>query len=590
MRIYLAEITASLGATSTTSLTIGTGSKTLTTQTGLEFEVGQYVTVQSSASTTNTMFGVITAYNSGTGSMTVLVTSVTGSGTIASWNVLSRFFFCSGNGYVTGPAETPPNLFYEPKIKQPAVLKRDMFSTGTTGGESSIGYGEMLLSNIDGGLDYLVDYGFDGRPITIRVGEDDAAYPGGFTTVFVGTMDQPALEFKQVSIRLRDRQAELSAKPLQPTKYAGNNSLPSGLEGMATDLLGKPKPKLWGTVTNVPPSCVNTSRLIYQVNDGAISSISNVYDRGAALTKGADYTSQADMETTAPAASNFRVWPAGGYFRLGSSPAGLITADVTGDTAGNSTVAQIAKAIVVNQGGLGTADYSSSDVTTLDTANSSVIGVYVDGETTINTVLDEVCNSVGAWWGFDALGVFRIKRLVAPTGSPVATFTDTEILDIERISKSNTRAGGSSSTGGVPNFKVNLSFAKNYSVQDTDLAGSVTDARRAVLKEEFATVNSTDTSVKTKHLLSPELNVSTLLTVAANAQTESDRLLAMFKVRRDFLSLKVRVDTATISVLDIGEVVTVETARFGYSAGKLFRIIGITTDLRLNKVELTLWG
>lgn len=588
MRIYLAEIIGSLGATSTTSLTIGTGSKTFTTQTGLEFEVDQNVVIQDTSNSTNTMFGIITAYNSGTGSTTVLVTSVAGSGTISSWNILNKFFFCSGNGYVTSPSETPPNLFYDPKIKQPAVLKRDMFSTGATSGESKIGYGELLLSNIDGSLDYLINFGFDGRAITIRVGEDTAAYPGGFTTVFVGTMDQPAMEFKQVSIRLRDRQAELSAKPLQPTKFAGTNSLPSGLEGVATDHKGKPKPKLWGTANNIAPPCVNTSRLIFQVNDGAINSISAVYDRGASLTKGADYTDQSDMETNAPAASNFRVWPAGGYFRLGSSPVGLITADVTGDTSGNSTVAQIAKAIVTNQGGLGSSDYSSSDVTALDSANNSVVGVYVDGETTINTVLDEVCASVGAWWGFDNLGVFRIKQLTAPSGSPVATFTDTEILDIERISRVNTGAG--SGTGGTPNFKVNLSYSKNYSVQDTDLAGSVTDARRAVLKEDYATVNSTDSTIKTKYLLSPELNVTTLLTNSTNAQTESDRLLAMFKVRRDFLQVNIRVDTSTISVLDIGEVVSVETSRFGYSSGKLFRIIGITTDLRLNKVELILWG
>lgn len=73
--------------TSTTSLTIGTGSQTVTTQTGKAWVVGQFVTVASTASPTNFMHGQITAYNSGTGSMTVNVLAVGGSGTLASWTI-----------------------------------------------------------------------------------------------------------------------------------------------------------------------------------------------------------------------------------------------------------------------------------------------------------------------------------------------------------------------------------------------------------------------------------------------------------------------------------------------------------------------
>lgn len=75
-------------ATSTTSLAIGTGSRSLTLeQTGKAFAVGQYVTLVSTASTTNWMIGAITAFTSGTGAMTVNVTTINGSGTLASWAV-----------------------------------------------------------------------------------------------------------------------------------------------------------------------------------------------------------------------------------------------------------------------------------------------------------------------------------------------------------------------------------------------------------------------------------------------------------------------------------------------------------------------
>lgn len=74
--------------TSTTSTTVGTGAKTLTTQTGKAWVVGQYVTIaRTSAPSTTNMFGIITAYVTGTGSITVDVSSITGSGTFTDWTI-----------------------------------------------------------------------------------------------------------------------------------------------------------------------------------------------------------------------------------------------------------------------------------------------------------------------------------------------------------------------------------------------------------------------------------------------------------------------------------------------------------------------
>lgn len=73
--------------TSTTSLLIGTGSKSLTTQTGLNFQIGQAVRVAYTTTPANYMDGQVTAYNSGTGAMTVEVSAVGGSGTQALWTI-----------------------------------------------------------------------------------------------------------------------------------------------------------------------------------------------------------------------------------------------------------------------------------------------------------------------------------------------------------------------------------------------------------------------------------------------------------------------------------------------------------------------
>jgi hypothetical protein len=97
-------------STSTTSLTIGTGSKSITVQTSKSYVEGMTVRIASTASTSNWMQGLVTSYNSGTGALVVNVTHTSGSGTIAAWTVSlsaaidatvpgNRVRVHTGNGY-----------------------------------------------------------------------------------------------------------------------------------------------------------------------------------------------------------------------------------------------------------------------------------------------------------------------------------------------------------------------------------------------------------------------------------------------------------------------------------------------------------
>lgn len=114
-------------AHSTTSMTIGTGSKSFTIQTGLSFTNGQ--TVKVGYDGTKYMTGTVTSYNSGTGAMVVNVTSVVGSGTHPTWSV-------------------HPNVVFNHQI-----------STATYGGDpaDSGNYGSAWLDfDNDGDLDFYV--------------------------------------------------------------------------------------------------------------------------------------------------------------------------------------------------------------------------------------------------------------------------------------------------------------------------------------------------------------------------------------------------------------------------------------------------
>lgn len=74
--------------TSSSSLSIGTGAKTLTVGTGLAYSAPQEVVIADAAApTTNYMIAAVTGYVSGTGALSVDVQNVYGSGTKSSWIV-----------------------------------------------------------------------------------------------------------------------------------------------------------------------------------------------------------------------------------------------------------------------------------------------------------------------------------------------------------------------------------------------------------------------------------------------------------------------------------------------------------------------
>lgn len=499
----------------------------------------------------------------------------------------TQTLYFSTHGFTSKPVDATPwgsarnSIHYEAKLKQPALMRRDVFSQGTTGGASTTGYGIIELIN-DGSLDYLADCGFSGRTFCVMLGDVSAAL-STFSLVLKGTMEQPSFDWSSLSIRIRDRLAELD-RPFQTNLYLGDNVNPSGLEGYPDDIKGTPKPRVYGKVFNVTPPQVNNVRLIYQVNDGALSSIDAVYDQGVSLVAGATYSSQADMESNAPMAGQFRAWLSGGYFRIGASPIGPVTADVTqGSTAAARTTAQILKNIAIDSGFITSGDINATDVAAMDAANASVIGIWINQGDNTKQVMDAVAASIGAWYGFDRNGKLRMAQLSAPSGVPVATFTSQEIISLQRTATADTDRG-------VPAYQVKLSYGRNWTIQNSGLASSVSSARKAWLDEEYRKAIATDNSILAIHLLAPSLEMQTLLTDESAASAESSRRLAIYKVRRDRINLRVRASTDTVAQIDLGAIVSIQINRFGYNSGKLFRVIGLQPDLSINAIDLTLWG
>jgi hypothetical protein len=100
----------SLSATSTTSNTIGTGSKSFGTQTGKGFIPGQSLSVARTAAPTNRMFVVVDSYNSITGALVLTSQAFEGSGTFTDWSIAPAFNGVISTNQINDLAVTEPKL------------------------------------------------------------------------------------------------------------------------------------------------------------------------------------------------------------------------------------------------------------------------------------------------------------------------------------------------------------------------------------------------------------------------------------------------------------------------------------------------
>jgi hypothetical protein len=508
-----------------------------------------------------------------------LVGAVDSAGTVST-------FYLSTDKLVTEPTDTPVNVAFQDRILDPGTIGIHAFADGRTGGNTKLESGQIIIGNFDANLDSFLNYSFDGRSVTIRSGTS-GAYPGSYPALFIGTVESVDASVAQIVLVLKDKQWKLTL-PAITTLYGGTNSLPNGLDGVPTDIQGKAIPKTYGKVFNVSPPMVNSSKLTFQVNNGVVVDIPAVYDSGILITKGADFATSALLQAAAPGAGTYITCFAEGYFRLGTTPAGEITSDVTQGAAGaNRTVAQILKQLATDAG-LSGGEISSADVTALDTANSAVVGIFLsDSTVTFLTAMDQIATSVGAYYGFDYTGTLRMGQLIAPTGPPVVTLYDYNLIEptggiaLNRVTAKD---------NGVPVWNVILNHTLNYTVQSSGLAGAVTAATRGYLANATRSVASADATIKNQWKLAGTMTVDTLLTSASDAATEAARLLAIYKVRRDIYEATISVDIFTANSLKLMDLVTVQVSRFGMDSGKLFRVIGYSIQLATNMVILTLWG
>lgn len=520
-------------------------------------------------------------------------------------------FFYATKSHVSNSnwAWTTDPFYVDGRVIQPGLIERTMYGPGKLRGAAPVGAGAIVLSNADGELDDILTESFDGKPFYVYSVNPETLKVSALLRR--GFLEQPTYDDKTITFQCRDALHALDIE-LLTTKYAGTNALPAGVEGTADDIGGTPKPVLLGTCKNVTPVQVNTSKKIYQL-DGvrgfATGYTLAVYDKRAVVTQdgAGDYTSQADMEANNPTAGQYRVWPAGGMFRINFTPAGALTCDVTNPAdAASGGVAQLNHVI----------NTLSADVVGLRAPVFSLagqiydvtpdVGIYINDTRTVLSAVSELLASAG---GFISTGIpldgtyvasdINTCQLYEPA-SPFFTPLLSPILITEAELVQGTyptMVPPSEADRGLPVWRVNVQYAKNWTVMtENDLAG-VAAADVAYFTKEYRTAEAHDDDIKDDWPQALELTVTTLIVDAADATAEAQRLLALFKVPRQRLSLRIprqviEMGTGGHAPVNFvpGARITLQIPRFGLDAGKTFIVLEMLDNFETDEVALVVWG
>lgn len=337
------------------------------------------------------------------------------------------------------------------------------------------------------------------------------------------------------------------------------------------------------------PVVINDTIHYYQMSSAITNYVINdVFNDGTALVKGVERATDT-LATIDPAVGTYDTYK--GFLRINpplqtypDAGTGVYLPIVLGLIACNATDSNIAfdstYSIKVNETAV------TGAVATLNTCGA--IGIYVDSDTTLRSILDTILKSVGGFWWFgDATNLtsYTSNLLNAalyeiPSNTPDITVKSYQVTSAERT------AIGVSPTG-LPYYSVLANYNK-VETQQSDVLAITTDAWRARVLKGSIVKESADLNVKLYHPQASRLTFDSALKSATNISTVTDRLLLQFKTRCDIVA--VTCYFSEIPRLTLNMTVKLFYNRLGYSQGVSFRLVGYELDIKRKSVTMQLMG
>lgn len=546
-------------------------------------------------------------------------------------------FYFSTSPITTKPTDIPANKPISAYLKNAGTYKADLFSRGRVTGLVQPNYGIMTLANpLDstgkGVFDDWANYGVSNGKVVLRIGYETDDYPSAWTIVYIARVYKLSVMNDEVSITLRDR-SQLFDKPINSEVFLGTG----GKEGNGTGL-GRKKQNVFGDPGFFPPICINAQKQIYFVSTngcdywtadiGLLSPYNgsqdytasfDVYDNAFKLLRTNNYSTFEELESTVPDEGEVRFWFGGTssyspywykgpvYFRLGSPPEGELRIFGIGypSEKDNDNIGYLFGNFFIESLALRTG-LTSSDVQSIDNWKVRIDAQLIEENQTYLQSMSDACLVFNSWFGFNRQDILVSGHLLDPKSSRIYygikipeypdgvpgfdlentvslfTFTDDYIKNL----KSDPVSGQEN-----PMWAAVFNVGRTWPV--SNIAGGASDENRDWMTRQpyYDSFKAYSDPTKIKHP-----NAETIEVYVPSRAIQNEYSRHSYSARFMWLYAGTpRTYTFTTDLLpelldiELHDVVTLKTSRFGLSAGVKMRVIGMTINTQNREIEWMLW-
>lgn len=481
--------------------------------------------------------------------------------------------------------DTPADsLYFEPRLLQSFNFENRLWQGDEPSGRSRPGFGVIEISNADGAYDDVLSLGWNGHELRVYEGEANEAF-ANWRLVFIGRIQNVEWDNKSIRVTIKDPQERLE-RPLQQRLYLGTG----GKEG-GSDIKGQPKPLAFGQVYNIPATRVDPIKGIFQLHDGPIQSVDAVRDKGILLSPRSDFPTYEALEAATTGAvysgadieaGEYATCLAEGFIRLGSTPAGRITADIHGDATGGyvDTTAAIIRRIATTRLGAGynfnyPSEFDTTSFTVMDLIHGGAIGYFTNSVITAGAVFDELMHALASVWGVTLLGQLTLQHIELSSGTPKVTLKPHQLGPVF------------SRLGPVPCWRRRLGYKPVWHVQGADeLADAVSETDRAFYGQAYRYVTNERPEIRDQHRNARDVTLPGFFVNESDAEEEVQMQANLFTALRSIYRVQVDVDSFAA---DLNEIIAIEGyTRFGFSSPQQFRLFGHQVDRKLGVVTYEL--
>ncbi len=458
---------------------------------------------------------------------------------------VTRYF--SNKAFVSKPSDAPASTPYDDILVSIPTFKAQLSELFM--GASIPSYGDLEVTNENGVRDSWLDDGWDGRAISLYLGDPGWAR-SDFRPVLSGVCaDIYAPSRNRLALKLRDKTWML------------NKAIQTALIGGTTANKNQPIPISLGQCFNVTPRLVTAATHEYQVHPGQIEDVPAVRDSGDPVAYVKDL--------------------ANGKFTLNAAAVGEITCDVKGAKPGgtyHTKCADLVQYVLTTYTSLTADDIDAASFTAFNTTCPQLLGRYVGERENAIDVIDDLVTSVGGFYTFSRAGLLQLGRLEAPAGTAA----------IELLADDIAQGQIAVVRRDLPIATVRLGYQRNYTIQDGGrLAGVVTEANRALYGAPYQISSATDAGVFTAHKLAREPDVfDTCLVLQADADTEAARRQTLYGSVRSVTRGNGFMAPYKVA---LGQVAKLTHPRFGFAAGVKGITVAFSEQLTRNRVVVDLW-